>query len=508
MGYNQKLREEWIQTLVTSIQQTNIVYLIGTASGGPVNHPINIRSEAQLLQRFGTEGSLIEAYQSIQPLLDSQTLYLVKSSGVHAELSLDVNQENVELNAFKFVSKQANEVANHIQIELSPCFLHIIHPAELGGHRMSYDLRQYGVMGDLVRAINTHADKGQVEVYASCEYEEWLLDYPFYACNPTRSNLTGGASQCRPSKDEWYESLQKTYDVLEGLDIHVIVPINAYLDDVRSFFSRYGLAHYGASHYHRSRDYLTLPGASFHTQLHAFCQKQLANGCSTHGVMGLNPQTFEDERSHLAFLTGLAHRYQDQEVEDASYGLISVVATDVYYDYYRTIHNGYLAYAMLLTKLSPSQNPTNQPLGGAIQLVYEVSEEYESAVSEQGFVSFRYSPYKQGTVVKVDTSFTQRESGLRYYHNVRMCQLTCLAVKELVDAYIGTIIEEVERYHYLESELTLLLNLLVSQSILSEYTLDISTSVTLGSVEIAIAIKTKYMVESVVISGDLAHQMI
>ena len=483
MSYDQKVKEEWIVSLVEKVNEPRTLCLIGTAINGPVNTPITVRSLEQVISHFGTEGTLIDAYRKIEPLVYDIDVTMIKSSGSHASVSLRVNHEFIEEDAFQLVSVDANSIANDIQIELDPDHLHILHPATLGGHRVSYRLSDYGVFGELAQAINNDAEAGRISVYAVCYYNEWVINCPFYPCNPSLISLQGGKDGHNPTIREYFLSLEETYEALQGVKIDVVVPIQAYIDDKRF-------------------------GESFYQQLQTFCLAQVEQGCFTHGVMGLNVidgETEQDKVNRLRRVSQFAKRKMST-FDDCS--VISVVATDVYYNYLSFIDSGYLAYGVLLSQLMPNQNATNQVLHDSLQLKERLSYGIESEFSELGMVSFRYSPLKQSPVVSLDITFTDGESGLKYYHNLRMCQDVCLMIKELVDEYIGSPMSEVTEGSYFQQELDYLMYQLGSRGVVQEYSFEVQTDVNSNTLYLDLSLKTKYMVSSISIYGDLIYQSV
>ena len=132
----------------------------------------------------------------------------------------------------------------------------------------------------------------------------------------------------------------------------------------------------------------------------------------------------------------------------------------------------------------------------------------ESEFSELGMVSFRYSPLKQSPVVSLDVTFTDGESGLKYYHNLRMCQDVCLMIKELVDEYIGSPMSEVTEGSYFQQELDYLMYQLGSMGVVQEYSFEVQTDVNSNTLYLDLSLKTKYMVSSISIYGDLIYQSV
>ena len=70
------------------------VYLLGTASFGPTNCPIQITSISHLYSIFGSKGSLINAYKQIYNLVSDLNIFCCKITVSHAVTFINVNIEN------------------------------------------------------------------------------------------------------------------------------------------------------------------------------------------------------------------------------------------------------------------------------------------------------------------------------------------------------------------------------------------------------------------------------
>ena len=268
------------------------IYLLGTSILGPINTPIKANSLSHVISVFGTEGTLVDAYRIIvETNLDCE-VYLVKVTGVHSEAYLNINQPNssVMMNGFNIKAKHANEKYNDISIILDSDSLFIQYTSQASDddYILEYNYNEYLTMHDLSEAINndTRNLKSDVYSYVNCEPGTPTIG-ALDSVNPVEIKLTGGDSGLYYNKNMLYNCLEYTYSILEGLDIDIIVPLNAsyddtFTDDIDDIDTYYDL----------NREYLTLKEddkyVSYYTQLLSFCKKQMRFGFITHGVMGLN----------------------------------------------------------------------------------------------------------------------------------------------------------------------------------------------------------------------------
>ena len=487
------------------------IYLLGTSILGPINTPIKANSLSHVISVFGTEGTLVDAYRIIvETNLDCE-VYLVKVTGVHSEAYLNINQPNssVMMNGFNIKAKHANEKYNDISIILDSDSLFIQYTSQTSDddYILEYNYNEYLTMHDLSEAINndTRNLKSDVYSYVNCEPGTPTIG-ALDSVNPIEIKLTGGDSGLYYNKNMLYNCLEYTYSILEGLDIDIIVPLNAsyddtFTDDIDDIDTYYDL----------NREYLTLKEddkyVSYYTQLLSFCKKQMRFGFITHGVMGLNlienPMFNEDK--YIEVLEYMNEKNKQDSSNSKYKHLVSVIVGDLYGVYGTSLSNGYIAYAPLVASLSVTENTTNKKLPLTFSIGNIFSNDGIDKLRDLGFTTFRYSPLKKAVVVANGIT-TSEDEDFKFLCNVRMVQLTMCYVRTLLSSYIGESLSQLITSKQLEKSLKSLLENLVSINIISGYKVnDIINPVT-GHIFLDLSLKTAYMIESIRTFSGLASK--
>ncbi len=281
------------------------IYILGSAEFGPTNEPMLVKSTVGLHNKFGFHGSLIDAWHAIKYVSRDNNIYCVKTTGRHAQAFINVNTINngVFENGMQFYSSQSNELFNDVRIIIDISYIKFEFPSELGIAPISYKYKDYPTVGRLVHAINSDTRAGRSFIYAYFDVEPSTpTQDAFYAANfPNVFYMYGGECGINYSKNMLYNCLSYTYYVLESHPIDVVVPVDAFLDDVHPYDPLEGnsptgdnpdieYCKYGMTYYHIDRDYLTEDGKgkqqSFLNQLINFCIRQMNFGIITTGVMG------------------------------------------------------------------------------------------------------------------------------------------------------------------------------------------------------------------------------
>lgn len=502
MAYSEQQKQQQVVDIARSIFSHNNLYLIGTAEQGAVNIPIQVHNLKQAQRYFGTSGTLIDAMKRLEGIPKRQKIYLVKTTGSHATCFLNLNdfESSVQERALMIRSVHAYELGNQIQVFLDADGVTIIPPASTELPRLTYTYEAYPTIGQLVEAINADAKDGVSLVEAQCSFGEHLLSkLALIVCNAPQHRLTGGESGLNATKNQLYYALADTYAVLEGLEIDVIHPLGVHIDDLSLAVDSLE----GKADEVGQRLSLTQGGRrlTYYDQLLEYCQRQLSTGIFTHGVMGFR-QTHEKNVSAWA---NTWKKTKEHSLYFSTYAyLVSIVAGDLHYGYHQYQGNAALAYASLISGLAIEQCPYNQPFSDAIQLVHEFSREESKALNVLGWVTFRDSLLHRTVVAHHDgTPYIEDEFGLRYFHNVRMCQIVSKAVRQVVDQYIGENLGTLLKYNALEQNIEKILTIFQDRGILKDYQFNIEADKALGIVYLKLSLKAKYMVEWVEVMGQI-----
>ena len=489
------------------------IYLLGTAILGPINTPIKANSISHVVSVFGTQGTLVDAYRIIAETNLDCEVYLVKVTGIHSEAYLNINQPKREIisNGFYLKSKHANEMYNNISILLDSESLFIQYNStnnEEEDYILEYSYNEYLTMHDLAEAINndTRNLKSDVYCYVNCEPATPTIG-ALDTVNPVEIKLSGGNSGLYYNKNMFYNCLDDTYSILEGLDIDIILPLNANYDDTFTD-NEDDLDEY----YNLDREYLTLKDnnekyLSYYTQLLSFCKKQMRFGFITHGIMGVNliEDPSLDEEKYLKMLEYMTIQNEQDSFEQKYKHLVSVVVGDLYSVFGVSLSNGYIAYASLVASLDVTENTTNKMLPSTFTLGNVFSSESIERLKELGFTTFRYSVLKKSVVVANGIT-TSEDEAFKYLCNVRMVQLTMCYVRTLLSSFIGEGLSELIISKQLEQGLKALLEALVKMNIITGYAVNELINPVTGHIFLDLSLRTAYMIEDIRAFSGLASK--
>lgn len=487
------------------------IYLLGTAILGPVNTPIKANSLSHVISVFGSKGTLVDAYRIIAETKLNCDVYLVKVTGIHSEAYLNINQSrrDVILNGFCIKSKHANEMYNNISILLDDNSLYIQYSSEISedDYILEYSYDKYLTMHDLAEAINhdTRNLKNDIYCYVNCEPNTPTVG-ALDGVNPIEIKLSGGNSGLYYNKNMLYNCLEDTYSILEGIDIDIVVPLNANYDDTFTD-NKESLS----SYYNLNREYLTLKKddkyLSYYTQLLAFCKKQMRFGFITHGIMGTNliENPSIDEDNYIEMLEYMTALNEPNDSDKKYMHLTTVTVGDLYSVYGTSLSNGYIAYASIVASLDITENTTNKMLPLTFTLGNVFSNENLDKLKELGFTSFRYSVLKKAVVVTNGITMSKDES-FKYLCNVRMIQLTMCYVRMLLSSFIGESLSKLIISKQLEQSLKSLLETLVTMNIINGYGINELINPVTGHIFLDLSLRTMYMIEDIRSYSGLASK--
>lgn len=486
------------------------VYLLGSAEFGPTNEPTLIKSTTGLYNKFGRQGTLIDAFHALKYTNKNNQVYLVKTTGEHATAYLNVNILNGEIveDAFTIYSSQSNEAYNEVEILIDIDNITFRFPSDLGYEDKRYFYEDYTTIDKLSNAINNDTKKRK-----SCLYAYYSVDpstpiqNAFFTCNPSIMYLYGGQCGLGYSKNLLYNCLDRTYEMLESHDIDIIIPIDAFMDDIYPDDSEDMQHQYNMTYYKSTKDYLTqdFTGVqlSFMNQLLQFCIKQTNFGLVTTGIIGYNSSykhwsKYLSEADDIAQMYKACYEYNLSCCKNPFYAfLISVVGGDIKYNRGTIIDNGYLAYAALCLSTDIISGTTNIPISDSISLYHEFSENVLKELADIGIVTFRHSPLYDTPVVYDGITASPDNENLKLYCNVRMIQMCMSYVNRLFQAYIGQNIVELIEDNIVEEDLKKILNRLQNVGVITKYEFTIVPFYKKGEIKVYLSLLTNYMVKAI-----------
>ena len=505
-----RARKKLIGDIMQDTLHGKHIYLLGSAEFGPTNEPIMVKSTVGLYNKFGKHGTLIDAFHALKYASKNNTVYLVKTTGEHANAYLNVNIQDGEIieSGFTLTSSESNEAFNDIQILVDLTGLTIMFPEDFNMKSLKYEYKKYPTMDKLASAINKDTKNKRSYVYAYYSVDPSVpTENAFFVCNPTMVSMYGGQCGLEYSKNLLYNCLSRTYEMLESHEIDIIVPVDAFMDDIYPDDSE-GTPHlYNKTYYHSTKDYLTedFTGKqlSFMDQLLQFCIRQLNFGLVTTGIIGYNSSykywsKYLGESDDIAKMYKACYEYNLSCCSNPFYAfLISVVAGDIEYNRGTIIDNGYLAYAALCANTIITSGTTNIPISDSLSLYHEFTEPVLKDLADTGIVTFRHSPLYDTPVVYDGITASPEHENLKLYCNVRMIQMCMSYINRLFQFYVGLNLVTLIKEGIVITDLQNMLKTLLTRGIITEYDFNIVPYYAKGEIKVYLNLKTCYMVKSV-----------
>lgn len=508
----QERRSELIQEILSSDLHGKRIYILGSAEFGPTNEPTLCKSTAGIINKFGSNGTLIDAFHKIKYVSKDNKIFLVKTTGEHSSIYLNVNVFGGEVihKGFIITASESNEIYNEVKVVVETDRIEFHLPKELNLPVYRYYYDKYPYIEKLANAIN--ADNNKIFVNYIVD-PMTRTDVAFFPCNPYELYLNGGYCGLEYTKNMLYNCLQRTYEILESEDIDIIIPVQAFLDDAYPNDMYSDEIHYGKKYYQPNKDYLSenTLGAplSYMNQLINFCLTQLNFGVITHGIMGFNPSYKEwsdiyNSSNDIAKMYKACFNYNLKCCNNPFYSfLISVVGGDINYNMTYT-DNGYLAYAALCAKTVISEGTTNIPISDTISIHHELEEECLSELSDNGIVMFRHSPlYNTPVIYDGITAFISSKdfpnNELKLFANVRMVQLAISYLNKLFQFYVGMNINDLMINKIINSDIETILGALVNNNVLTKYNYNIVPYYNWNEIRVYLNLESRYMIKPITI---------
>lgn len=506
-------RKDLVAEILESELYGKKIYILGSAEFGPTNEPILCRSTVGVKTVFGTSGSLVDAFHKIKYVSKDNNIYLVKTTGEHSSAYINVNCFDGEIvhKGFTVTATESNELFNEIKVVIETDYIGFEYPKELGEQVFKYYYKDSPYMEKLADVINRDVDNKVAISYSVDSMTR--TDIAFYPCNPPAIYLNGGQCGLEYSKDMLYNYLVRTYELLESEDIDIVIPVQAFLDDIYPNDTFAEETVYGKKYYQSTKDYLSENSLgtqlSFMNQLINFCLRQMNFGVLTHGVLGFGPayQSYSDiynESNELATMYKACFNYNLKCCLNPFYSfLVSVVGGDLKYNK-TIIDNGYLAYAALCAKTIITSGTTNIPISNTISVYQELEEEYLKDLADTGIVMFRHSPlYEQPVVYDGVTAFKPTvefpNEELRLFCNIRMIQLAISYLNKLFQFYVGNNIRDIIHSDVINNDINKILSMLVSRDVINKYSFTIIPYYNWNEIRVYLNLESSYMIKPITV---------
>lgn len=505
--------------------ETRSILLLGTSQDGPINFPTLVTNYAHAKSIFGeaTEGNLLSSSRVIFDNIESDiVVYLMRVSGNEARYELRLGEDiGIGFRSY-YGGKQYNNVfivSDRDKATGEPYFFFF----KDGVSTKPYYLNSYNSISDLCRDISEDSRRGNgwVLAFSNIPRQSPAVLEDLVLTELERTNfaqLSEGTDGTDICKDELYDALEESYELLSGFYCDVVVPIEAYFDDSYPM-NIYGRQQYFNAMYSGKRDYLWVESEKgdlrrFHKQLVEFCEDQMRFGFMPHGVMGFYPVLDEKPYiehpysyplarvgySDLATRKGLSQKMFDKSIDKGYF--MSVIMSDLYDTRDRHIP-GYLLYAAMLVNLRDEDTTTNKviPNREKYRLAYELESEEIEKLSELGVVTLRNSP-KKGIVVSNGTTCAMPGTPFQWYSNIRQCEVVFAKIFESVKDLEGRSAPIQILSKEAESIAKAVLDGLKEQGIIKAYNISMNIP-NRSELEIQLDIQPKYAVEFINLSGKV-----
>lgn len=509
--------------LSTETYTTKRMYILGKATNGPTNEPIQITNKKQCIGIFGNSDLTQTWHEAYQVTKDSIEYFCIRINGEEATLTIKgQNNKYDKYDAFTLKSYCSGELWSNTKVVFSETCMKIINPSAIGGY-IEIDFDKFPTIGQIVEVVNLAFQRGMIGVKASTqEYFKPSTDIArayryMYGDN---IYMMGGDDELNFTKNELHELLEVTYNIIEGQPIDVIVVSGIYFDDI-SPMSYYNDTEFGSLFYASNRDYLSLPHeeiegkpATFHGQLIQFCKSQMSHAIVTHGVIALNPvENVEDFISESAYATKIAsstclydrHDLVDTEGNKDNGRFISIVLGDFEYvdiDGNAYYNNGYAGYGALLTAMNTPESLTNKVIPNIARIRYYLDDEELQLVSKMGVTAFRWSALGNALVVNNGVTASLNTSPYHVVSNLRMIQLIVSSFKHRMDEYVGSNLTELIQSNAMQKSADELVSSILETKIVKDLKAKVTISLT-GVAIIDLQILATYSIEYVQATGTI-----
>lgn len=502
------------------------LFLIGTSQKGPYMEPTLVTSPENAEKVFGSfhAGNLVKAFNEAYSEDRDIPIYLMRIGCTPSSLTVYAYGEGEEASMTLEVDDVIDDFAYSLEFRVAS-----IDDGDLKKYAILktssgyiyYEITAQMTVNDLSRLINKDYRDKIHSIKCSAIDPNCMLNYLYEEYEEQILSFVPGNDGTDINKNYTYLELEMAYEILQGRNVDIIVPVDCFIDDIHPAFLYAGDSYYGTAVYDRRKDYLSLLDSennnapvTFHEQLIEFCRRQTLLGYMSLGIMGFRPlaavpETIAYDNSYITRILDMtAFRRQTGFIDyvngryfDKGFYLMPV-GSELMFTYNGLSYhdNGYIRYAALTA--STMQTTTNMMVGDDVELRYDLSNQTRSDLSRLGIVTFRKS-VRKGIVVQSGVTAASEQTDYHTLANVRMVQLVISTVNDVIEYirsqdYVGEILR-----NYVESSLAEALSVLKSTGVVTEYGLQVNWLSDGSEGEIVIAIKSKYMTESIQINSQL-----
>jgi len=398
-------------------------YIIGTATKGKSNEPIKVSSIEEATKTFGSveNNSVITKLYSQYFNSGGKEAYLVRLSGTTATCSIPIN--NVETIVLE--TKLAGTFGNSYYVLTNSRGMTLF----INDYTTTLLYEDFPTTQELCNGISRSTN---IEAYCIVE------DLETIDIENNQYLFTGGEDGINLTKNELYNKLKITLDILYGRQIDIILLANMYFDDTKPTYYIDTLV-YGNTYYNTNKDYLDigLSKYNYHKLLIDFCMKQTNIGIMTHAIMGFNPISSEvdtdyDTVTMITEATAIKTAEGIREYIGGSwydYGrYLSLCYGDIIYlenTDYEYIDNWYATYAANYINSGYDKSLTRDTIVGGV-VNTNLSDDTIQKLTDLGIVTYTYSPINKWCITAGITT-ALNTNAMYIVSNVKVVQ-RCIAM--------------------------------------------------------------------------------
>jgi hypothetical protein len=453
------------------------VVLVGTALDGPANAPFVLYDNVDPYEALGFS-PLAHAYSAARRA-GANRIIGYRVNGVHATaIAKDTNGQEL----FSLRSISANESYNQIHVVLYPDHLFI---GGTDGRERNYFFDRYPTVRDLVYGINRDSYYGLLEFTAENinEYASTMNA----VSDAMAVNFSGGNSESYLIHDRNPDSLSQTDTAHITSLLKEKLKVVLFGGDAADILERipngelatleYGVIVLVDMFHNDDPEYTEMLGS--------FCMNktnEYETGCV--GVLGIQPwYTSDNIHQNVLDLVSLTQSLEDKE----AYKYVQVIVGDTVHPTTQGIYiSTAYAFGAVQSLLPYNTMMSNKQIYGITKLNSEITKEDIALLSSNGYTcivpSIRkgFVPYYSVSYSKNTTAASSRP------HNIRISQHISSAISQEVDSLIGS------EYTILSVKNAIggakeLLNQLLAQGIIKDFTLDYSLADNNTSLSIQVA---------------------
>lgn len=384
------------------------VYIIGASSIGTPNVPVFVTDLNDCINKFGdiNDSQLSKAFAAFW-ISNGGPAYLVRTNGACANVTLKGVVDGILTDVFDITVKDAGVNGNNYTVGIGSNIIEINHPGYGSGSTI-FDLSTCYNIATLIQSINQ-----SLPIVSASSFEDNYLSNQLQYDNDLLLNFTGGIDSSN-DKNNLYNSLTTTLDLLVGTHIDLLLLADMFFDDIipTAYIDN---PLYGQMYYVDGENYLDITAidgtkCGFHKQLIQFALNQNEAGIYTHCIMGtrMRPDPLPNGYDPAVMMMNATALKSGDGIRDTvgtlttDYGKhLSVCYGEAIY-YQNTGNefqmNWYMSYAALWIFSNYNDSLTGMVLPSGMVPINNFDNTILTSLTDMGVVTYRKSPLKDWCV--------------------------------------------------------------------------------------------------------------